>query len=243
MKFLTARPQAWIIAALLLLVAGSSGLFVGTADAQFTSPPGRGRPKGTAGGGSRPNRSFCLQNPNHPENFVALAPTQSIGFTTQDSPTIWVYIPNTIAKTLEFSLFSDKQEGVYQTTIPVTSSGLLAIPLPPNQVKLVAGRSYSWAAALVCDPLRRSQDWLAEGEIQYQSPNAELQRQLMRASVEQQVKLYLQAGFWYEALNLCLELKRSHLDHASLTKLWGDLLKSAGLPAIALSPPITTVTK
>lgn len=243
MKFLNCRSQTWTIAALLLLLAGSGGLFVDPAAAQFPSPPGRGRPKGTAGGGSRPDHATCLQNPTRSENFVALAPTEAIGVTAQQSPTIWVYIPNTIAKTLEFSLFSGQQEGVYQTTIPIQGAGLLAIPLPSSSVKLVAGRPYSWAAALVCNPGRRSQDWLVEGTIQYQSPPAELQRQLAAASGEQQVMLYLQAGFWYEALHRYLELSRSHPRHASLTKLWADLLKSAGLLAIAPSPPITTGTK
>lgn len=243
MKFLNGCPQIWIMVVLLVLVAGSNGLFVESAAAQFTSPPGRGRPKGTAGGGSRPDRPFCLQNPTSPQRFVAMAPTQLVGLTTQESPTIWVYIPNTTAKTLEFSLFSEKQEGIYQTNIPVKTSGLLSIPLPPDRVKLISGQSYSWAAALVCDPVRRSQDWLVEGWIQYQPLTAELQRQLVGASVEQQVKLYVQAGFWYEALNLYLELQRSHPNHASLTGLWADLLQSAGLPAIAASPAMTTVTK
>ncbi len=240
MKLLNCRPQTWLIATLLVLVAGSSGLFVESANAQFPSAPGRGRPKGTAGGGSRPVYSFCLQNPALPADFVALAPTQSLGLTTQSSPTIWVYVPNTIAKSLEFSLFSKQQEGVYQTTVPIKGSGLLAIPLPPDRVKLVPGQPYSWAAALICDATRRGQDWLVEGRIQYQSPSAELQHQLDGASIEQQMKLYLQAGFWYEALNLYLELQRSHPNHDSLARLWADLLRSAGLQAI--TPPPSPVT-
>lgn len=235
MKLLNGHSQAWMIAAFLILAAGSSGLFIEPAGAQFPSPAGRGRPKGTAGGGSRPDLSFCLQNPTRPEDFVALTPGQSPGLTTQNNPTIWVYVPNTIAKTLEFSLFSKQQEGIYQTTVPVPTSGWLAIPLPPDRVKLVVGQSYAWAAALVCNPDRRGQDWLVQGQIQYQPLTTELQRQLAGASVEQQMKLYLQAGFWYEALNLYLELQRSHPGHASLTKLWADLLQSAELTAIA--PP------
>lgn len=233
MKLLSGCPKVWMMVALLFLFTGANGLFIKDADAQFPSPPGRGRPKGTAGGGSRPNQlPLCLQNPTSPERFVAIAPTRPVGLSAHDSPTIWVYIPNTTAKNLEFSLFSEQQEGIYQTTIPIKTSGLLAIPLPPGQIKLIAGRPYSWVAALVCDPVRRSQDWLVEGWIQYQSPTATLQRQLAAASGEQQVTLYLQAGFWYEALNLYLDFQRSHPNHASLTKLRSDLLQSAGLNPI-----------
>ncbi|MBL1175265.1 DUF928 domain-containing protein [Pantanalinema sp. GBBB05] len=239
MKRIACPPQSWIGAGLLLTTIVSS-LVTPIAQAQFGSPPGQGTPKGTAGGGSRPATHLaCLQKPNHQENLVALAPTQSVGLTTQATPTIWVYVPNTTATTLEFSLFTQAQEGLYQVNLPIRADGLLKITLPANTASLTPNQSYYWTAALVCDPKRRTKDWLVEGRIQQQPLSAQLQQQLAAASAEQQIQLYLQAGFWYDALNTYLELSKTQPNHPALSLLWTDLLKTAGLRPIAAPTRIT----
>lgn len=213
---------------LLLILAVGDGL-TQAAQAQFGSPPGQGVPKGTAGGGSRPVQSACQATSRSDESLVALAPTQFVGLTAQANPTVWIYVPATTAQFLEFSLFTQHQEGVYQTNLAVTRPGLVNVTLPPQAPKLAPGQPYYWTAALVCNPNRRTDDWLVGGWIQRQPMKAELQQQLVEASPEQQVKLYVQAGFWYEALNTYLELQQSYPKHPSLAALWTDLLRGSGL--------------
>ncbi|MGI0483942.1 DUF928 domain-containing protein [Pantanalinema rosaneae CENA516] len=227
----------------LLLAAIVWGLVTPVAHAQFGSPPGQGTPKGTAGGGSRPaTHLICLQQPNSQENLIALAPTQGVGLTTQTNPTVWVYIPNTTATMLEFSLFTQGQEGIYQANLPIPTSGLVKITLPTNAVTLASNQPYYWTAALVCDPKRRTKDWLVGGWIRQQPLTPEQQQQLAAATSEQQVKLYAQAGFWYDALNTYLELSRSQSGNETLAGLWADLLNMAGLRAIAAPTRITQVS-
>lgn len=225
----------------LLLAAIASGLLAPAAAAQFGSPPGQGTPKGTAGGGTRPaTHLICLKRPTSQEHLMALAPTQAVGLTTQATPTLWVYVPNTTAITLEFSLFTKEQEGIYQANLPVPTSGLLKITLPAN-VALLPNQPYYWTAALVCDPKRRTKDWLVGSWIRQQPFNPKLQPQLTAADPEQRVRLYTQEGFWYDALNTYLELSQTQPGNANLIQLWAELLRTAGLGPIAAPTRVTQV--
>lgn len=243
MKQMT-RPHSLLLGTGLLLATIASGLMAPIAQAQFGSPPGQGTPKGTAGGGSRPATPLiCLQQPHSQDHLVALAPTQAVGLTTQATPTVWVYVPQTTATTLEFSLFTSEREGVYQANLPIHASGLLKITLPANAATLSPNQPYYWTAALVCDPKRRTKDWLVGGWIRQQLPHPQLQQQLAAATAEQQVKLYTEAGFWYDGLNAYLELSQTQPGNANLSSLWADLLKTAGLSPIAAPTRVTQVNR
>jgi hypothetical protein len=170
---------------------------------------------------------------------MAMVPSQVIGVTGSAQPTLWVYIPPTTAKTLEFSVFDEKENGVYQTNLPVQAAGWFALPLSPEAVQLGTGQAYWWAIALVCDPSQRSKDWLVDGWMKYQPLPAPLQAQLAKATAEQQVKLYLEAGFWYEAVHTFMELQRAQPNHPNATQLWTTLLKTAGLNVNSLPPRLT----
>lgn len=216
----------------LVLVLFWGGGFATIAQAEFGSPPGQGTPKSTAGGGSRPpNDATCAIDSSRKETLVALAPSQSIGRTAQVNPALWVQIPPTTAKTLEFSLFQD-QKGIYQVNLPVEQPGLLKVTLPP-QVQLETGKPYYWTAALVCNPARRTEDWVVDGWIGYDPPQAEFQRRLAQASPVQQVTLYAQSGFWYEALNAYLTLRQAHAGHLSLSEPEARRLQTEAWTTIA----------
>ncbi|MBF2026678.1 MAG: DUF928 domain-containing protein [Oscillatoriales cyanobacterium C42_A2020_001] len=232
------RTIAWqcqtLVGVSLLVALTANSSLVQSAHAQFSLPPSQGTPKGTAGGGSRPTQQLCLQNPKSQDSLMALAPTQFVGLTPHSTPTIWVYVPPTIAKTLEFSLFTKEREGIYQANLPIKASGLVKITLPP-QATLASDKPYQWTAALICSPTRRTEDWVVGGWIQHQPLTADLQRQLTQATAEQQVRLYTQTGFWYEALNRYLKLQQAQPQNSNLTTIWSELLKSGGLTAV---PPL-----
>lgn len=239
METLPQASQPTAMMALLCLMLSLDGLLSVPAMAQFTSPPGQGAPKSTAAGGSRPPTSLCFQ-PESSERPMLLAPTKFVGLTSATTPTFWVYLPKTIARTLEFTLTSDAEE-IYQTNLPISSTGLVAIQLPAT-IKLKTDKPYSWVISLVCNPTERSHDWVVEGSMQHQLPNVALQQQLTQSSPSQTVKLYLQSGFWYEGLNAYLRLRQHQPTHTDLASLWKELLDSAGLPAIA-PPPLTVVAQ
>ncbi len=160
-----------------------------------------------------------------------MAPTQFVGLTSNANPTVWIYVPNTTAKTLEFSLFTQEKEGLYQTNLPVKAAGLLKVTLPPT-IALATGKPYYWTAALVCNPERRTEDWVVGSWIQRQSLTANLRNQLAHATVEQRIKLYTQSGCWYEAFNTFLDLQQMEAASPNGKALWSHLLSTAGLNGI-----------
>ncbi len=189
-------------------------------------PPGQpGAPQTTTSGGSRPITPSCLQSLDQTETFTAIASLHSVGLTRRDRPTVWVYLPQTQAKTLEFSLFDQQHQGVYQTSIDINNqSGLVAIALPSSAPALQPNQPYEWTAALVCDVSQRTNDWVTGGWIEHRAFDSVLQLQLNRAAVSERVRLYVNAGFWYEAVDTYLRSKQS--SQIQLSAIWTDLLSS-----------------
>lgn len=204
---------------------------------QFNPPPGQGTPQNTAGSASR---GRCM--PDSPEaRPIALSPTRFMGLTGSELPTIWVYVPNTHAKTLEFSLYEDKEgspEGIYQTDFPLgAKAGLMKVTLPHDQT-LKVGQNYYWRVALVCNPQKRPEDLVVvDGWLKRQSLSQALQSQLKSATPEQKLKLYNQAGLWYEAVNTLVELRRTQPSNPRLLTEWIELMKVGGLEELAQPMP------
>jgi Domain of Unknown Function (DUF928) len=206
----------------------------------FKPPPGRNAPKGgTAGGGTRPIRALCLASPGGIEgNLTALSPGNHLGLTQSDRPKFLVKLPQSKAKTAEFSLFDEEMNGLYQVTIPVAQkSGLVSIALPKGAPSLVKDKPYYWAFALVCNTSDRTEDLVAGGWIERAEPSGKLKRQLTKVAGVERVSLYAKEGFWYDALTELLDLQRIQLNNPALVCAWQRLVKSVGLDGLAQIPP------
>ncbi len=205
----------------------------------FDPPPGQGVPKGTSGGGSRPVTPSCLVPPDSLAEPLLqrialptlLTPKTYLGLTTESHPTFWVYLPATTAKTIEFSLFDQNRQGIYQISLPIIKSGLMSIALPKNTPGLTLARPYHWTIALVCNPKRRTEDWVGGGWIQRQQPSARLQQELKRSEYPlDRAKFYLQSNFWYDAMTTLNQPEQSH--SAAFIELWSTAFASAGVSKI-----------
>lgn len=199
-----------------------------TAVAAFDPPPDRGAPSGTAGGGSRSVGQACLQDSNSTETLVALSPQNQVGLTASNQPHFWVYVPPTVAKTLEFSLFDDQKNGLHQAEVVITQAGLVELSLPAD-LKLEPGKSYYWTAALVCDAQQRTEDWVVGSWLKYQPLDSTLQGAIAQASQLQKIDLYTNAGFWYEAMQQLLTLYLVQPQNVELESRWLKLTQLAGL--------------
>jgi hypothetical protein len=196
-----------------IAVISAAGILTTYASAApIFDPPGSGEPTtGTANGGSRPTRNACAPS----TQLIAIAAPPESRFTATAQPTIWVYLPKTKAKTLEFSIFDAQQNGVYQTEIAIANrSGLISIPLPP-----LTPQQHSWTVALVCNPEERTNDWIVSGWIEPRLLNASLQQQLQQANPIEQIELYAKAGFWYDAVHAYLTLRQAQPNHPQLAEL------------------------
>jgi hypothetical protein len=225
----------WPTRGIMLALAGSMVAATGwlaPIQAQTFTPPGQGSPKGTAGG-SRPAHSDCSSRISTKGRFLALSAQRFISLTSEAQPSFWVYVPHTTARSLEFSLLDDQQNGIYQTSVQLEPrAGLVKLTLPADQVSLTEGKIYSWTAALICNPKCRTDDWLVQGWVRRQALPPDFDRRLQTATAQQRLQLYAEAGFWYDTLNTLVELWQSQPANPKLTALWSELLQMGGLPAI-----------
>jgi hypothetical protein len=215
--------------------------------ANTINPPGTGAPTGTQGGGTRPVENACLRSLAIPT--VPLTPLgprssdgQPKGLTGSDRPTFVVYTPVTRAKFLEFSLLDDRQNGIYQTTLPVTP-GLMSIQLPTHIAALTPGKTYTWTVALVCNPRDRTEDWVAaHNTVQYQPLPPALRLQLQKATPQQQIELYKTYNLIYDAIAVATQWLPTAAPNVSLATLWATLHPSerATSPNSASSASPTT---
>jgi len=203
----------------------------------FNPPPGRNAPHGgTVGGSSRPVQISCLSNPSaKSSSLTAVVPGSHIGLSQSDRPNLYVYIPATTAQTLEFSLFDQEMNGIYQVSVPVSQTGLVRIGLPDTAPSLAPDQPYYWTVALVCNPSDRMEDWVVGGWVEHTLENPSSPQALETVTALEKVSLYAQAGFWYDALNLLVELQRSQPNNQAVATSWTELMQSVGLEGISFS--------
>jgi hypothetical protein len=212
---------------------------VSPAVSMFEPPPGRDAPRGgTAGGGTRPVGRACLVNPSAKSgSLTALSPGHHLGLTQRNRPNLIVYVPQTTAQMAEFSLFDQQMNGIYQVSIPITQTGLISIPFPDAAPSLTQNQPYYWTLALACNPTDRTEDLVVGGWIEQAEPSNSLKQHLAQAGTLEQISLYAQQGFWYDALNTLIELERTQPNNPELARTWAQLLQSVGLDAISLTVP------
>ena len=201
----------------------------------FEPAPGKDAPRGgTVGGGSRPVASACLANPSAKSaTLTALSPSDRVGLTQSNRPNLFVNLPQTTAQTIEFSLFDEKMNGIYQTNILVSKSGgLVSIALPKDALSLAKDKPYYWTVALVCNSIDRTEDLVVGGWVEYTEPSDNLKQQLANATEIEKASLYAQQGFWYDAVNLLQGISQTEPNNPVLANNWRELLKSVGLEAI-----------
>lgn len=207
--------------------------------ASFEPPPGRDAPRGgTVGGGSRPVGGTCLVNPSaKTSSLTALVPGRHLGLTQAERPTFLVYMPQTTAQTVEFSLFDEQMNGIYQMSVPVSKAGLVSIRLPDTAPPLAQDKPYYWTIALACNASDRTEDWVVGGWVEHAEPSATLKQQLANVTAIERVSLYAKQGFWYDALNTLVELQRTQPNNPAAAAAWTQLMKSVGLDAIGFAMP------
>ena len=205
----------------------------------FVPPVTDQQPKQTVGAGSR-HGDYC--QPSSPQliehraqrdsrpPFMALMPFANAGLTLSARPTFWVYVPPTTAKHLILSLRQQGLKQRMQTSFEI-SAGVMGLTLPNKSTALEVGKTYEWAAVLICgdqpspnDPIIVSSiSRVATGMPSVTSP-------LERAAV------YGRNGIWFDALAELAQARRLQPDSTEPTMAWANFLRSAGLEIVASEP-------
>lgn len=202
---------------------------------QNLPPPPPTNPSSSAAGGRRAPTA-CPQDavtvPASPL-LTALSPTTEPGLTLAAHPTFLVYVPETSATTAEFSLRSSGNQGVYRTTIALTTTpGIISITLPEQAMTLEVGRLYTWSFAVICNPNDRLIDQFVTGMVRRIELDPARLSQIEQTPVRQRIALYQENRIWYDALALLLELKRSQPNDSEIDTAWREFLQSGGVNTI-----------
>ncbi|MEO1124721.1 MAG: DUF928 domain-containing protein [Cyanobacteria bacterium J06635_15] len=211
-----------------------SGIFAPAVLANGFVPSNPGRPGNRVGGGVR----GCLSGV--PPRLMAMIPDSNLGYTTQDYPNFYAYVPNNTSPLMEFSLFKTDATGenrqlLYRSVMPSQqTAGIVRFSLPEDVgvAPLDYGQDYQWSVALICDvnsprAALRTLSW-----VQRVAPEDELVAQLANADLSQQARLYAENGFWFDALDSFVALRNENPENVDIQQRWQEFLTSVELDAI-----------
>lgn len=197
-----------------------------------------------------PNLPFanCLRS--YP---IALIPASGIGQTMAEYPTVFLYLPQTIAWGIEFKLTDSNQEEIYSTKYAfahytsvdaqgtdrqwvVGTPGILSLTLPileNSSLPLKISQEYDWIVRVICNPKDSSSDVYMAGTIKRVAIDSTLNRRLQQATPEERLVIYGNERLWYEALETLIKLRRDRPNDLAVIAAWNKLLKSVGLDQVA----------
>ncbi len=180
----------------------------------------QGLPGRRISGASRLPTSTCAQNASP---LVAIVPETNLGETAVAEPILWVSVPKVVsAKQLEFYLFNNQDEIIYQTNLTVEpTANLVGIDLGAmaDAPKLEINQRYRWAASIVCNPDNRSENISVEGWVDR-----------VEASSSEDSRL------WYDHLGVLLEQLQRYPHSQDVLSQWQTLMASARLERLVPLP-------
>lgn len=211
---------------------------------KFVPPQGQQAPKNAVGGGRRNNgmceqsgiASLGIQNKTIDKTLVPLLPSSKLGLTASSHPNMMVYVPSTSAKSLEFTIYNEQEEGIYQRQVNLGNTpGIINLSLPTSEPGLEIGKDYRFVVSIICQQ-SGPQNPFVEGLVRRVAPASALRNQLNQPTSLEQVIALSESGYWVEAVSNLAKLKLSQPFDSEIDTAWKDLLSSVGLSGIAQAP-------
>ncbi|OAB60797.1 hypothetical protein AY599_02810 [Leptolyngbya valderiana BDU 20041] len=211
-------------------------------------PPDEDAPEESGSGASRSENEFAVSSQDSESQLVSLTPLvpeTHYGRTVAARPSFFVYVPETVARQMFFSLHeyvATDNETVdrfphYQGVLSISGcEGIVQLTLPSEARELELGKNYQWYVAVVTSDRLRPDSPSTSGWVRRvpQSPDWE-----SLASKENSLDLaatYGRSGIWYDALEVLAALRQARPHSNVLATEWRDLLAQVGLEAIADRP-------
>lgn len=106
--------------------------------------------------------------------FTALMPAYNE--TNTERPTFSLYIPQTVANQLFFSLKDSEENYYYQTTISLPDkAGEFRLQLPADAPTMEMNKEYTWSVGLICQQAFDPSDPMLTGVIKRVGENQNIQ--------------------------------------------------------------------
>ncbi|NEP18263.1 MAG: DUF928 domain-containing protein [Leptolyngbya sp. SIO4C1] len=215
----------------------------GVAQTEGSDSLRQGLPGRRISGGSRVPTEACVLDQ---QPLIALVPDDAIGLTGKAAPTLWFALPAVSpSRSLEFGLFTQDDQLIYQTTLPVSAAGVRSIDLTQLEgaPALTVDENYRWYLSIVCNPSNRSEDIWVDGWVRRVDLPSAMAADLASASPLDQPHLYLQAGLWHEAITELATLVQRYPESAALEQQWQALLSSIDLDQAVDAPVLSPSTR
>lgn len=154
-------------------------------------PPGRGKPKSTAGGASR-DGGLCPQDATElSASDTPFLPAADYGLTLAERPTFFVSIPETVAQQALFIIKDQQEDYFYQKTVQIPNTpGIVSIELPSDAPALEIGKSYQWSFIILCGQTLRPDSPGVNGQIQRIEADTALMPDIEQLSPLERVAFY-----------------------------------------------------
>jgi len=200
------------------------------AEAVVFEPPGDLAPHETAGGASRESRQ-CLSGDS--ESLTLMVPHTNSGYTRSARPNFALYVPETEATELFFSIQDERKNQHYEAIVPLPPTpGITQIALPEDAPELEPGRTYSWYAVALCEDLDPSSP-TASSIIERRADAADIPASTIDID---RVEALARSGDWYDTFDAMLQLRQAHPEDEAIAAEWQELLESVQLETIADKP-------
>ncbi len=182
------------------------------------------------GGGTRgckPYQGIAALVPLSPQNIPW-------GRTTSNRPTVWLNVPQGLAKDLPIEIAVREQNGkpiakqLFLTKSSI-SSGAIGVSFPTTTL-LQGDRIYRWEVSLYCDSQERvDRPLVVQGQIQRISAPVKLTAAKTDLETTQ---IFAENGIWYDAITQ-MGNRLVTAKEPELTTAWSELLAAAGIKGIA----------
>ncbi|MEJ1932490.1 DUF928 domain-containing protein [Nostoc sp. NIES-2111] len=198
---------------------------------QAFKPPKRQGPPVSAGGSTRGSSSCIKGN----KSITPLIPTNKLGLTFSERPTLFWFIPQNSAKMANLALVTYPEKKLfYETTLTLPNKpGIIGYTLPTNSPALVTGKTYRWYLMLICNQQDFSSNPTVDGWVERIQTDSATSQLVAKANVRNLPSIYAEAGIWYEALASLVQLRRSEPKNLTHILNWRQFLQSVKLNAIA----------
>ncbi len=164
------------------------------------------------------------------------------GYTTQEHPTMWFYMPYTgRAIPASFSIQEEISSTIiYETPVALPKqAGIISIALPPNKPGLQIGKRYRWFFGVDCKSPAASaaaQDAIyVEGVIIRDSMASAMANRVATAKPDEEAAIYAENGFWFDAVTTLAKLRQQRPQDQILADNWKTLISSMSLSASSRS--------
>jgi hypothetical protein len=200
----------------------------------FTPPPNNQAPRRAAASGASRTQVLCEPQSKSVDpaqvasTLIPLMPKTHYGTTVSERPTILVYLPETSATAVFFSLKTESKQLHYQFSLPISGkAGILQLQLPKQAPALELGQHYQWFLALKCQGQLRPSSPIVSGWIQ-RIPLPAAGPQQQTPSVQTASALGA-LGIWYDAAATLIQLRQSQPHNQAIVNHLRDYLTSSSV--------------